>query len=443
MTSEAMPVLKLTRTCIRDATSDDGVIPAGEYRDSELKGFLLLVGAPKLKDPQEGDKGGLVTGRCTWNFDYWNAAGAHRRVVLGHMPGLSADGARTLALGVAAEVASGVDVFATRKAEKEAATKAKSSTLGAFMSRHYEEWARSHLKSGAFAVSRIKADFAGWYSRPMTQITPFLAENWRKAQLRDGKKPRTVNRDLQRLQSALTKAKELGIIDGNPLAGIKPLRFDKTGRVRYLTADESTALRDALVKREEKLRKANERFNEHLAARNRKPLPFERSRAAQDHLRSMTLLALNTGLRRGEIFQLRWRDVDEKQRILTVAGEGAKSGQTRRIPLNDEALAVLQTWRKQTGEGASDAVVFPGRSGHLTRIDTAWRSLMKLAKVKNFRFHDCRHDFASRLVMAGVPLNTVRELLGHASLEMTMKYAHLAPHHLHSAVANLNPGQVA
>jgi integrase len=271
----------------------------------------------------------------------------------------------------------------------------------------------------------------------MTQVTPFLAENWRKAQLREGKKPRTVNRDLQRLQSALTKARKLGIIDANPLAGIKPLRFDKTGRVRYLTSEESAALRRGLLKREDELRQAHERFNEWRAARDLKPWPFERSRAARDHLRPMTLLALNTGLRRGEIFQLRWRAVDEKQRILTVAGDGAKSGQTRRIPLNDEALAVLQAWQKQTGEHDGDAVVFPGRSGRLTRIDTAWGSLMKLAKVKSFRFHDCRHDFASRLVMAGVPLNTVRELLGHASLEMTMRYAHLAPHHLHTAVASL------
>jgi integrase len=418
-----MPVLKLTRTGIRD-------LPAGEYRDAELKGFLLLIGSPSTKNPK---------GARTWNFDYWNTAGAHRRVALGHLPGLSPEGARTLAMGVAADVAAGLDVYALRKAEKQAAVKAKVATLGAFMRQHYEGWARTHLKSGPFAVDRIKADFSSWYSRPMSEITPFLAENWRKAQVRDGKKPRTVNRDLQRVQSALTKAKELGIIDSNPLAGIKPLRYDKSGRVRYLTPDESAALRDALVQRETKLRAARGRFNEWRKKRKIPPLP-RLSGEYVGHLRPMTLLALNTGLRRGEIFQLRWADVDEKRRILTVAGEGAKSGQTRRIPLNDEALATVQAWRTDQRRSSPSTLIFPGRRGQLTRIDTAWASLMALAKVKGFRFHDCRHDFASRLVMAGVPLNTVRELLGHASLEMTMRYAHLAPQHLHSAVANLAQG---
>ncbi len=416
-----MAVLKLTRTNIRG-------LPPGEYRDPELKGFLLLIGKPSSNSP---------AGAHSWYFDYWNKAGEHRRALLGHLPGLSPEGARKLAMKAAAEVAASIDVYAVRKAEKEAAAKATVSTLGAFMAKQYEGWAKAHLKSGAFAVARIKADFGSWYTRPMNQITPFLVENWRKAQLRDGKKPRTVNRDLQRLQSALAKARELGIIDANPLAGIKPLRFDKSGRVRYLSATESAALQRSLLKREENLRAARDRFNEWRERRGMKPLP-RRTQEFVDHLRPMTLLALNTGLRRGEIFQLRWSDVDEKQKLLTVRGDGAKSGQTRRVPLNDVALSTLQVWGRQLGKPAPEALIFAGREGQLTRIDTAWGSLMKLAKVKNFRFHDCRHDFASRLVMAAVPLNTVRELLGHQSLEMTMRYAHLAPQHLHTAVANLS-----
>jgi integrase len=154
----------------------------------------------------------------------------------------------------------------------------------------------------------------------------------------------------------------------------------------------------------------------------------------------MAMLALNTGMRRGEIFQLRWRDVDTNGSMITVRGNNAKNGQTRRIPLNDEALGTLRAWRVDLGNPHDDALVFPGRQGCLTRIDTAWRALISAAKIDDFRFHDCRHDFASRLVMAGEPLNTVRELLGHASLEMTMRYAHLAPQHLHAAVAKLAAG---
>ncbi len=87
---------------------------------------------------------------------------------------------------------------------------------------------------------------------------------------------------------------------------------------------------------------------------------------------------------------------------------------TRRIPLNAEAAAILQAWRQFRSRRASAARVFPGSDGEgLQRIDKAWRSLIEIAGIENFRFHDLRHHFASRLVQSGIDLNTVRELLGH------------------------------
>ena len=88
----------------------------------------------------------------------------------------------------------------------------------------------------------------------------------------------------------------------------------------------------------------------------------------------------------------------------------------------------------------ADAVasVFPSDSGEpLTDIKSAWLALVGVAKLTAFRFHDLRHSFASKLVMAGVDLNTVRELLGHADLQMTLRYAHLAPEHTAAAVEKL------
>jgi integrase len=148
-------------------------------------------------------------------------------------------------------------------------------------------------------------------------------------------------------------------------------------------------------------------------------------------------MALNTGLRRGELFQLRWRDVTLDRARVTVRGEHAKSGQTRHIPLNAAILKVLQEWKPVNVE--PDALVFPGRDAGepLDDIKTAWAALLKAAKITGFRFHDCRHDFASRLVMAGVDLNTVRELLGHADIKMVLRYAHLAPEHTAAAVERL------
>ena len=149
----------------------------------------------------------------------------------------------------------------------------------------------------------------------------------------------------------------------------------------------------------------------------------------------MVLLAMNTGVRRGEIFDLTWEHVNFHTRNLTVEGVKAKSNRTRHIPLNDEALVVLRDWKAQ-GEGVG--LVFPGKYGNrLDNISNGWGAILEKAGIKSFRWHDLRHDFASKLVMAGVPLNTVRELLGHADMTTTLRYAHLAPDHKAEAVAML------
>ncbi len=132
----------------------------------------------------------------------------------------------------------------------------------------------------------------------------------------------------------------------------------------------------------------------------------------------MVLLAMNTGMRRGEIFDLTWQNVDLKKRNLTVEGVAAKSGHTRHIPLNDEVLGALIAWRNQTN---NKHLVFPSpkTKKRFANINNSWEQLRDKAKLKDFRFHDLRHTFASKLVMRGVDLNTVRELLGHASIDMT------------------------
>lgn len=144
-----------------------------------------------------------------------------------------------------------------------------------------------------------------------------------------------------------------------------------------------------------------------------------------DHLKPLVLVSLNTGMRRGEIFNLKWSAVNIDTKTITVRGETTKTNDTRHIPMNREALSTLTDWKKQSNESQ---YVFPSQTGErLEDVKSAWSKLLERSRIERFRWHDMRHDFASRLVMAGVPLNTVRDLLGHADIKMTLRYAHLAP----------------
>lgn len=151
----------------------------------------------------------------------------------------------------------------------------------------------------------------------------------------------------------------------------------------------------------------------------------------------MVLVSMNTGVRRGELFQLTWQCVDFSHAQIKVVGKTAKKLKTRYIPLNKEALDVLKGWHAQ--QDKHDGLVFQGKDGNpFNNVKKAWAGLLKQAQITAFRWHDLRHHFASRLVMAGVDLNTVRELLGHGDIKMTLRYAHLAPEHKAAAVARLN-----
>jgi len=164
-------------------------------------------------------------------------------------------------------------------------------------------------------------------------------------------------------------------------------------------------------------------------------LPKPLLQASESRFYPGVILVSNAGLRRGELFSLQWENVDLQQAILTVEGAYAKSGKTRHVPLNMEALNVLKAWHNQT---TGNELVFHNKDGK--RFDTikkSWGTILKSAGIKEFRWHDLRHHFASRLVMLDVDLNTVRELLGHADISMTLRYAHLAPEHKANAVAKL------
>ncbi len=143
------------------------------------------------------------------------------------------------------------------------------------------------------------------------------------------------------------------------------------------------------------------------------------------------LTALRTGLRAGELFALRWEDVDTKKRRIEVRQNWThgvlvtpKSGHGRSLPMTPELASALDALPRKA------PLVFPYRKGGYLDGNkvkrTFWRCT-RLAGVPRIAFHDLRHSFASQLVMAGVPLKAVQELLGHADIKTTQRYAHLSP----------------
>jgi len=112
---------------------------------------------------------------------------------------------------------------------------------------------------------------------------------------------------------------------------------------------------------------------------------------------------LHTGVRRGELFALTWQSVELQSGRITVYGATAKSGRTRHIPLNTEALDTLRGWQDQAANKAG--LVFPAKNGAaFNNVRRSWEGVLKSANITRFRWHDLRHTFASKLVMAGVDL---------------------------------------
>jgi integrase len=387
----------------------------------------------KLTDPCEVwdiKLSGLVlrvreSGRKTYVAVYGRA----KKVTLGRAETLTPDEARLLARAVFGDVAQGRDPQVERR-------RRKAGTVRQFLEHHYGPWVRAHRRTGEQSLARLERFGDTILDRPLNDLSAWHLEQWRTSRRKANITNATINRDLDALRAALSKAVEWQIISSHPLRDVKRAKTDVFGRLRYLNSDEERRLRAALHERDLKRREGRARFNTWRKERGYSLLPDFGAHA--DHLRPITILALNTGLRRGELFGLQWRDVDLGAQRLTVRGAAAKTGLTRHVPLNTEAIETLRGWRTCSTPNTEDAYVFPGPDGNrMTTLKTSWAKVSKAAQLSDFTFHDLRHTFASKLVQLGVDLNTVRELLGHSDIKMTLRYAHLAPEHKAAAVAKL------
>lgn len=196
-----------------------------------------------------------------------------------------------------------------------------------------------------------------------------------------------VNRELMALSRILTLAMNDGFILENPFRRVRSLRVDN-GRICYLSADEEKRLLAALE--------------------------------GQQHTQRIVILALNTGMRRGEIFNLKWDDVDFAREAINV--RQTKTGKDRVIPMNDRVREMLEMIRQ---ESVSEYVfTSPKTGGRLTHVNRSFKSACKAVGLTDFRFHDLRHSAGTRLADAGVNVVVIAEILGHSSLTMTKRYTH-------------------
>lgn len=390
-----------------------------------------------VRDVYDTRQPGLVLRlRPSGKHSFRVALGRGRWHTLGSADDLRIEQARGLAQSVRGDVAKAKalgedDPVAARQRA------AKAPTFAAFVAEHYEPWASANRRTGPEQAKRLVAIFGPLFgSKALDQISAFEVERWRSARLKDGAAPSTINRNLNILRAALRLAVRWKVLRKYALDDVRASKVDASPRVRYLDDAEEKRLRAALATRDSGRRAERDSANRWRRERGYEEWPPHG--VYTDHLTPIVLLALNTGLRRGELFNLRWRDVCTAGAMLTVDGGGAKSGQTRHVPLNDEAVSVLTTWRGPQAPADPEGHVFPNaEGGRLEDIKGSWLPIVVAARLKAFRFHDVRHSFASNLVMRGVDLNTVRELLGHADLKMTLKYAHLGPERKAAAVALL------
>ncbi len=262
-----------------------------------------------------------------------------------------------------------------------------------------DNYAKSNKSSWIRDTISIKHLNEFFGEKNIGEITSFDIENYKKKRIEEGVKYATINRELTCLKTIFNKAVEWGKLNTNS-PKIK-LYKENNMRIRYLTETEANLL-----------------------------VNF-----AKEPLKSIIIIALNTGMRLGEIVSLRWRDIDFNTETITVWR--TKNKEKKVVPMNKivvETLRYAETLRDPLNEFVFYSKII--ETGHISKhhVSHMFNKLIKELNIKDFRFHDLRHTFASWLVMKGVDLKTIQELLGHKTFSMVLRYAHLSQEHKKKSV---------
>jgi integrase len=242
-----------------------------------------------------------------------------------------------------------------------------------------ELWARFLAEGSPLAYhrDRFKLLLPYWSEVPIGRITKARADDYRRERHEQKTlSDTTVNRDLEVLRHLLFWAVDMGYLATNPLSRVRMIRERRKPRLVVSLEEEDKLLR-----------------------------------TSAPHLRRIVIAALDSGMRRGEILGQLWEHIDFSRRMLYVTRSKTPEGEAREIPLTNRLFAILESSRQKSG------LVFTFRGESIQRIKTAWKAAIRRAGIRYFRFHDLRHSFNTRLMLAGVQQEVRKALMGHSSGE--------------------------
>jgi len=301
------------------------------------------------------------------------------------------------------------------------------------LSVEYLKWGQRQrsFKTKEILVNQLVKTFGKY---PLRMFNTKILEQYQTARLLKGKKlvkegdifvevankPATINRHIATIKHMFTKAVQWEMVEESVLKKIRSVKLleENNKRLRYLSWEECETL-----------------INE-----------------CNKHLKPIVITALNTGMRKGEILNLQWDNVDLKHGFILLSMAMTKNGERREIPLNGTLKGLLEDLKK--GIKGNVEVLHKGKDDNVTPypsnnpyvfydpitgnpygdVKNGFNAACKRAGIRDFHFHDLRHTFASQLVMAGIDITTVSRLLGHKDLTMTLRYSHLSPQHMTKAV---------
>ena len=332
---------------------------------------------------------GVLLKNGNYYIDYRLTNGKRRRKKIGQSKKL----AETVLSKIKVEIAEGKHLDVVKKDQIK---------FEDFAQEYFNCHSRQHKKgwkTDKYIMNVLNRFFKG---KCLYEITPKDIENFKMERINERindkpLSPATVNRQLDLLSGMFNKAIAWGKLRDNPMKSVSSFRVSP-GRLRFLEKEEVIKLISN----------------------------------CSDFLRPVVIVAVFTGMRKSEILGLKWHDIDIKRSIITLLD--TKNGEKREVPMSEIVKNALIKVRKHP---ESPYIFWEDNGKCVHDVRKSFSTALRKSGINNFRFHDLRHTFASQLVMSGVDLNTVRELLGHKDMTMTLRYSHLAQSHKQWAVDTL------